>query len=375
MKRLISILLLLSNFCFGQSAVTVAELTVKIKVNSEEIMYYGFDQGDQIIFSCEEINGKEVKEINIIEYPSTIKFSNFKSSKVENKKIDVVSKGVYKFVLKNSNLIKGRVCRVKIQRIPMNEESQNFNTSVKWITKQDTTWNSYTKKIVVGYDTLLVNKTRKRLIFEEKYEEQVLDKSQRNHSQTNSNGNKTSLFFTLPMNQANNYETRRVVAWAYWVGVGEESNVAWQKNGRLITGTVNGIASLTLSPLGAIALGTATNLVMPTMGEDVIYTLVDQANKDLYYSNLQYRRYDFGKGVAGYKRFTNLSMMQGTYWILLENDNIMTGIDVNVKVLAIIEHKKYIDEPYTEVNMKPRYETKIITDPIIKTEEVPINFD
>lgn len=375
MKRLTLLLLVLSKLSFGQNPVNVAELTIKLKANSQEEFYYGFAEGDQIIFSCEEASGKNINEIAVIEYPSTTKFTDFKASKVENKTINVINKGVYKFVLKNSHLLKGRICRVKIQRIPKSEELKDFNTTVKWVTEQDTTWNSYTKEVVVGYDTLYEQKTRKKLVLEEKYEEIVMDKNQRNHSQTNGNGNRTHVFFTLPPNEISNYETKEVVAWAYWVGVGEESNVAWQKNREVITSAAKGVASLTLSPLGALAIGAATDLVLPTMGEDVKYGLVDLENKNLYIAGLEYQGYDFGKGVAGYKRFTHESMMQGQYFVLLENDNIMTGIDVNVKVSAIVEHKKYEDETYTDMKVNPRYETKIITEPIIKTNKFPVTFD
>ena len=285
MKKLTLFLIFASNCCFGQQQVDVAELTMKVSPNSSEELFYGFAEGDQIIFSFQEADGKELKEVEISEYPENSKFMDYETKKIDNKTINVIQKGVYKFRFKNNNILKGRVCRIKIQRIPAKDELKNFNTNVKWITEQDTAWNSYTKDVIIGYDTLYTQKTKRVVEFEEKYEESVFDKSERVHSINNANGNKGSVFFTLPTNQIGGYESKKVIAWAYWVGVGEESNKSWQENRKTITNAAQGIASMTLTPLGAIALGSVTNLVLPTMGEDVSYGIVNEENKNLFYAN------------------------------------------------------------------------------------------
>jgi hypothetical protein len=373
-KLFLGIAFLSIQFLNAQNTIDVTEQTIKVKALSEEVMYFGFAKGDKIIFNLSEIDGKELKEVEIIEFPSASKFSDFKTSKVTNKVINVNTKCVYKFRFYNSSL-GGRICKVKIQRIPSEDKFKGFNTAVKWIKEQDTTWNSYTKDVISGYDTLKVQKKRKIISIEEKIEDMFMDKSQRVHSTTNENGNRTSIFFTLPQNQIGDYESRTVIAWAYWIGVGEESNKAWQQNRKVIVGAVKGFAGTALTPIGAIALGTATNLILPSMGEDVSYGLVDEINKNLFYSGLQYKGFDFGKGVAGYKRFTNDSMLQGTYFVVMSNDNIMQGIDVNVKVSAIIEHKKFKDEVYIEKQVNPKYEKQIIKEPVINTRELPVTFD
>jgi hypothetical protein len=45
--------------------------------------YYGFAEGDQMIFSFEEL--KELKESEIIEMPTSSKFMDYKSIKFTNK--------------------------------------------------------------------------------------------------------------------------------------------------------------------------------------------------------------------------------------------------------------------------------------------------
>jgi hypothetical protein len=59
---LCAVIVISTNFAFGQEPIDVAELTVKLKGNSEEKLYYGFAEGDQIIFNFTEGDGKELKE-------------------------------------------------------------------------------------------------------------------------------------------------------------------------------------------------------------------------------------------------------------------------------------------------------------------------
>jgi hypothetical protein len=209
----------------GQQTVDVTEQTIKIGGMKEEEIYIGFAAGDKIVFSFKETNRKELKEVEILEYPSNSRFSDFKVDKIERKELSVSKQAVYIFRFKNSAL-GGRVCNIQIQRIPANESTKEFNTAVKWVNRQDTVWNSFTKDVLIGYDTTYQQRTKKELVTSQQQEELIMDKAQRVHSTTNANGNKTTLFFVLPLNQTEGNKTKRVIAWAYWVGVGEEANEA-----------------------------------------------------------------------------------------------------------------------------------------------------
>ncbi|MGL5891133.1 MAG: hypothetical protein ACRC3B_14685, partial [Bacteroidia bacterium] len=324
----------------------------------------------KILFSFSETDGKELKEVEITEYPSNSKFSDFKTSKIENKSIAVSRKGVYKFRFYNSAML-GRVCKIKIQRIPASEQTRNFNCAVNWQVKQDTTWNSYVKEELTGYDTTYIPRTRKELVKTILKEEVIFDKIQRVHSLTNSNGNKTSVFFTLPQNKISLYQPSKVISWAYWVGVGAEAQNSWNQDVRAIGKLAKGVASYT-TPLGALAVGAITELMIPNLGEDVSYSIADEYNRDLFHKDLEYRVWDSGKGVAGYRKFTDQGLMQGTYFVLLSNDNNFQGIDANVKVSAIVETKYFEDKAYNEVKLTPRYEKKIYRDPVIVSRKMPV---
>lgn len=373
MKKII-VLLLLANAVFAQKSVKVTEQSIKIKPNSTEELLFGFAEGDKIVFTFIEDNGKEIGEVSVSEFPDVTKFKALDTKKVKKETILVNHKSVYKFQFKNSGS-EELTGNILIQRFPSSDDLYSFNTSVKWVTEQDTTWNSFTKDVVIGYDTLLVQKNRKAVTFEKKYEEVVLDKTQRVNAKTTFDSSTASVFFTLPKNSISETETKKVVAWAYWVGVGKESNEYWQQNRKMIVGAVQGVTTIFTTPLGGIAAGAATNLALPSIGEDVEYALVNEENKKLFMEEKPIKSYDFGKGVATFKKFTENSMLQGRYYVMLKNDNYVQPIDVNIKVSAIMEHKKFRYETYTDKQITPRYGKKIVSEPTITTRKFPATFD
>jgi len=81
----ICILTLLTSEIKSQTTINLAESTLKVNGLSDEEFYFGFAEGDQIVFNFKELRGKELKEIEIIELPSSSKFMDFKSKKIENK--------------------------------------------------------------------------------------------------------------------------------------------------------------------------------------------------------------------------------------------------------------------------------------------------
>ncbi len=367
---MLSFLVFSIQFSLGQNPIDVSEQTIKINALSEESLFFGFAEGDKIIFNLTEINGKELKEVEIIEFPTSSKFSDYKTQKIENKTIDINSNAIYKFRFYNSSL-GGRICKIKIQRIPSNEITKNFKTNIVWKTKQDTTWNSYAKEVLIGYDTLSTNKIRKELVKTETIEELVMDKTQRVHSRTNEHGNKTSVFFTLPQNQVSENQITTVKSWAYWVGVGDEANIAWQQNSQTIKSLAKGTASYFVSPLGALAVGAITDLMLPKIGEDVSYAIADEENKNNFYANQAYKIWDEGTGVAGYKKFLSPNILQGTFFVLLSNDNDYLGINASIKVIAILENQYYENRPYIEKVAVPKYESKTFNEPIITKVQYP----
>jgi GH24 family phage-related lysozyme (muramidase) len=356
---------------FGQEPVDVTDQTIKIGGLKEEELHFGFAAGDKIVFSFKEADNKELKEIEIVEYPNNSKFSDYKTKQVDNKTISVTKQGVYIFRFKNSAL-GGRICKIKIQRIPASEETKNFNSTVTWVNKQETTYNTYTKDVIVGYDTTYVQKTKKELVKTELSEDMIMNKTERVHSINNLDyKNYKTVQVTLPQNEISTYKTKKIVSWAYWIGVGKEATDAWTKNVNTVKNVASGAATiLGGGPLAGLAIGAVSSLAMPTMGEDVAYWFItDYNNAQLFMASQTFMQFDKGKGIAAYGKNSNRT--QGVFYIGLSNDNQFQGIDANVKISVIWETNYYEDKQYTEMKVTPRYEKKTFSDPVIKTIRVP----
>jgi len=349
----------------------VTEQTIRLGGNKEETLNFGFAAGDKIILSFEVLEQKDIREIEVLEYPNTSKFSDYKTKKVE-KTIIVNSQNAYVFRIKNSGLGK-RVCKIKIQRIPASEATKHFNTTVRWETKQETTYKTYTKDVIVSYDTTYIPRTKRVLVKTELSEDMIINKTERVHSKGNlDNRSYKYLQVTLPQNEITTYKTKEIKSWAYWIGVGKEAQEAWKQNVNTFTNIAQGAATiLGGGPLTGLAIGTISNLAIPTKGEDVAYCFIpDYNNAQLFMSRQRFMQFDHGKGVAAYGKNNNL--LYGTFFVGLENDNQLLGIDVNVKISILWETKKYKDESYTETKIHPRYEKQTFKAPVITTEKVPI---
>lgn len=360
--------------CYAQlPLVEVADLTLKVGGLSTEELYYGFAEGDEIIFSFEEVKGKELKEIEITELPSNSKFMDFKTKLISGKRIKVRKTSVYKFSFRNT-AVSGRICKVKIERVPASEELAHFITDWEWKTVLDTTWVPYTQDSLVGYDTLRYKETVKELKSKETVDDLIMDKSQRVHSYYNANSSKTYLKIDLPTFKKEKYYEEEIIAWAYWIGVGEEANEAYQKNVEAMGQLASGVASTFGTPLAGIAVGAITELFTPSMGEDVAYWFVnDFAYVQAFLAGQEFYLFDQGKGVVAYGKNTN--QLAGTFFILLKNDNEVTGIDVNVKVDVIKEIRTYHDVEYDREKVTPRYVTLNKSRMEVSESEVRMNVE
>jgi hypothetical protein len=255
MKTIITLTLVMLSFfihtAFGGTPVDVADNTLKINGSGEEVFYYGFAAGDQLIFNFEVLNGKELKEIEIIEMPGSSKFMDYKVKKVENKTLNIQRTGIYKFRFSNSSLLSGRICRIKIQRIPASKETETFNTNVLFRKVSDTSFVDRQEKYLISSDTSATV---------------IQDSQTKIHSLTNGNGNITNINFTLP---------EGTIAWSYYIGVNQEGRQAYEvaqkqlsANARMLT-----MMSGTFSPLTAIALGLPSFLNKINGAEAVKYQL------------------------------------------------------------------------------------------------------
>lgn len=352
-KKLLIVIVFLTfqNTFANTNPILVTESTISLNFDETEELFFSFAEGDIIEFDFEMVKGKNLKEIEVYELPNNRIFSEFKAEKFSKKQIHIRNKGLYKFKFYSSSLTK-RVSRIKIHRIPANKSTINFNTNWKWKTIRDTIYTPYTVDSITRYNTIKYKEKVRELIKSEKVEDILFNKSQRVHSYYNENRSSTFLRVDLPNPISTELKEEKVIAWAYWIGVGQEAQQAYQENAKSVGKLANGISSMYGTPLAGLAVGTITELLIPKTGEDVFYTFIpDHENAVKFVNGEQYLQFDTGKGIAAYGKNSNRT--QGTFYIGLHNDNQLQGIDVDVKVVAVKEVKTYEFVEYDREKQEP----------------------
>lgn len=367
---------------WSQQLVDVVDLTLKLSAGEEKDLYYCFDSNDQIVFGFEETSRKPIKSIAIIEDGSgSTKFEDYEVTQINGKTIPVYKKGIYKFHFVNASLLRGKVCKIKIQRQLATGSRADFNTSVKWVDKADTTYNIYTKKVVTGYREYEVQKTRRVLAKVDTSIVPVVNRVERVHSKMNMDQPNYSLInFTLPTNVAEPnalfpYRTTELVSWAYSIGVGE-SGQAWYKDANKKT-AVKGAVSFTVQAglatggTGALAVLAIEGVSMfsnPPSGENCIFSVLFSQNGQNYSLNNA-----SGNSVAASGQITSLK--QGSMTLKLENDNTIDAINVDVNIVACVITRTYKDEAYTVKKSEPIEELKTFRDPKVAMRKVAVIMD
>ncbi|NBP68838.1 MAG: hypothetical protein EBU52_08835 [Cytophagia bacterium] len=297
----------------SQNLVEVAESTLKVAAFGEEIFYYGFAEGDKLIFEFKEMNGKELKEIEIIEWPESSKFMDYKSKKISSKTIEINRTGIYKFRFANSAL-SGRICKFKIQRLPASISTQNFDTNVYWRTVYDTTYTPIQEQYLIKSDTMINN-----------FKDQVAKVSSQNA--INGNTNRNVVDFDLPPN---------TISWSYYLGVGKEGNQAYEKSkDQFVKSAGAQLATLSgYGPMAALALF-GINTFSKVHGRDNVkyWFIPDMENVQLFNSGNTFLQYKHGDVIndASQMKYP----LSGKVYLALLNDNLIEPIEVTVSLTAI----------------------------------------
>jgi len=302
------------NGVFGIQPVVVAESTLKVNKNSEEVFYYGFAAGDELVFSFKEIHGWLLNGIEISELPASVKFMDYRVKKITNKKILIPRTGIYKFRLVNPAGT-ARICNMTIQRIPAGIVTQDFNSSVYWHTVQDTTFIPTQEKYLMKRDTVAqtlverVTKIGTSNVFDNKLNKDVID-------------------FSLPAG---------TVSWSYYIGVGTEGQKAFVKAKRGFFNTAASVASHIpgYGTMAALALY-GFNAFSMIQGEDNVkfWFMNDETSAFMFKSGKKFR--DFKQGDVLNDAAQMKMPVSGKLHLGLLNDNLIEPILVTVSLTAIV---------------------------------------
>ncbi|MCR5115436.1 MAG: hypothetical protein K6A95_07135 [Bacteroidales bacterium] len=344
---------------FSQTPIVVADMSFKPNGSEQEELYYSFAEGDIIVVDLEVVKGKNIKSFEVIELPSSTKFSSFKPSSISQKQINVTQKGVYLFRIDAG--IGGKVCNLKISRIPKNQSTERFNTGWKWEVLYDTTYTHYEEDSLIRYDTTYYVETVKEVSSRELSEVILEEKTEeiRSYGIINHDNPRTFVEIVLPQNQSGNNWEKKVVGWGYWLCVGN-SNGFWTRNKELVSKSATSIAGATLGPIGALIAGGVSSLAIPdaSSADNVIWSIVRNGQEVQSFMNggsicsSSCLRHGNGPGASG--SFVD-GYKQGRYYICLYNDNTHDRIKVTVKVSALMETTTYQDVDYQRTKIIPKY--------------------
>jgi hypothetical protein len=318
----------------AQYTIDVFESTLKVSALSEEVFYYGFAEGDQLVFSLQEIDGKELKELEIIELPSSSRFMDFKTTKVDSKMLIAAKTAIYKFRLANSSLAK-RVCKVKIQRIPVGEATRNFNTSVYWRTKTDSTVIPIQESYLLKSDTVAT---------------MIVDQKAKVSSQNAANGNRphSLVDFELPA---------YTISWSYYIGVGKEGHEVFEKaQEKFVNDAAKTIGAIPgYGPLAALALEGVNLFTKMQGGDNVKYWFIsDWDNVEHFDAGQRFMQYKQGDVEMDASQMR--SPLAGKVYLKLWNDNAMQAIEVVVKVTVVQVHQTFGTRTVNKVSVTSHQE-------------------
>ena len=313
MMRKFLLLLIITSFLpycrlFSQNPVMVVENTLKVGPFKEEVFHYGFAAGDKLIFNFEEVNKKEMKEVEIMELPSSSKFMDYKTKKIENKTIDIVNTGIYKFRFSNSTVFP-RVCKFSVQRIPANASTQNFNTTVYTHIVNDTIFATDEENYIDRSDTVITN-----------FQDRVVKILAPSATTTN----KANFNFILPEN---------TVAWSYFIFTNDGGKKIYDDAvKKLATKNTNTKFAGFFTPLAAEALGTDSYLKNLQTGKPISFWIVEGDNADLFMKGEQFR---FIKKENAISDFSRMDYRKGTLYFCFSNGTSREPANITVKITAL----------------------------------------
>ncbi len=305
--------------------ITVSQGSLKVGGLKQKSLYFGMAASDKLVFTFESLNDKNLMNVEIIEQPTTIRYSKYKTKGQHQTCVQVSQNGVYEFRFKNSALF-GRHYNYKIQRIPAMAQTVNFNTTV------------YTKII---NDTIYYDKSRTLELVNDTSIAEIVHQVAKVHSTLNFNGNDNCLPFTIPKN---------TIAWSYYIGVDQKGQEAYEN----ATGELAKIGTKFLSkipnfgPLAALALYSTSYFARLQTGEDIDYE-IKLSNSS---ANQQTEIVKKGRVINDFAKMDSDS--ENTYDLCLHNDNALKGVTVLIKIVAIRVTNKPIKTPTTKIKLKPK---------------------
>jgi len=326
-KFLLPILLFCQTILLAQMPTDqfVADQTFRLDGTSEFV--YAFAEGDQITLTAQELTGKKLKDVEVLQYPDYPVFRAYELDTALTKNLYIPKTGVYLLRFREAGLSK-KVCRFTLHRTATNPETAHFDTRVPWDIRLTPDYKVSRRSVPAGKKTEIIALGGQVTVSASKF---YLKKAVNAYQ------------FTLPPN---------TLRWAYRISVGQAAAEARRRDSEKLTAALQSGAAklLAVQPetaLGAFALGMALDMTVSTAGEDVEYALVDWDNWGKFSKGENYNAYiqQGGVSVDAQRRY---SPLEGTWFFALKSDNWVDNINVTIEIEAITEVQLFATELYLE---------------------------
>lgn len=293
--------------------INVVDLNFRMSAMSIHQLAYGFAKGDKIILNYTEERGKKLKNFEVLEYNGSNIYSDFNVVSINNKELTIKKTGIYIFKFESTSLAR-RICKFKIDRIPVSEDLVSFNTTVKERTLTDTT---YTVR-------------QERYIKSESYKVREITKNQQFYVNSGSNaffkGGKSRV--VLPFNLPTN-----TVKWYYSVSSFRDKTKIESTSSQ-----INLVADLSQLIDETGALGFAIEQLGNPPGADYcdVY-LLDHANNSLFLNKEAFMHFSVGtrENIIAANVEVGNSWSEQMY-LGIKNPDSTHGINVLVSIAAIV---------------------------------------
>jgi len=266
--------------------------------------YYAFEKGDEIILNCDLLNAKGTNEIIISTFPNNaIKYSNTEFRELNNIRIKVAERSIYKFTLKTNHIL-DRKCDLNISRIPESEKTVDFNPNVK--------------RGVRGIAKTIIDKEQYFI-----------------NSGSNATFKGGTSRVIVPVDLPEN-----TIEWYYVFSASRDKNEIDRTSQELKL--TSELATMLLNiPTGGI-MGKATNIAVDNLTKPPgsnycdIY-LLDGQNQSLFQNKLQYKYFNEGTRenlASGLIKLTDFN--KGIWYIGIKNPDNFYGVHAVLQVVAIV---------------------------------------
>ena len=110
---------------------SLTPMILKDGSNSSETFYYAFEKGDELMLDAKILNKKGNFFVKIRSYPDeTLIYSNQKTGSIKNQMIKIPQRGIYVLDFW-TNAVFGKKIQLAIRRVPAQQETIDFNTTVE----------------------------------------------------------------------------------------------------------------------------------------------------------------------------------------------------------------------------------------------------